>query len=393
MATVTLPSAVGATSMEQVINAVEKMRKDVEFLFAHLNDDNISKLSGEKVFVGNDTLNTALDVQATQISLKATTSYVDSSIAPVITTTDGLDTRLKSAEGSITVQAGQISSKVAQTDYNGNTIASLINQSATTISINASKIDMNGYVTFSSLSTPGQTVIDGGNVTGGTITGSKWKSSSNATPFEIYIGPTVSFKAFTVYNGAIHLYSITDTGVSTEIFTADTNGVKTYGDYLATQTWVSGQGFATQSWVNGKGYLTAGQAGDVYWWNTYSIQRGGSSLKFIYGRAAIQARDYNDTAYGNFEGNAYSNVSRRDLKKDIENYENDALSEIAETQVYTYRYNEDLDTEPKRVGLIFDEAPLEIMMFSGGVDIYGMAAMLWKAVQQLNEKVKTLGTT
>jgi len=42
------------------------------------------------------------------------------------------------------IQAGQISSKVSTTDYNGNTIASLINQTATTIQIQASKIKLEG---------------------------------------------------------------------------------------------------------------------------------------------------------------------------------------------------------------------------------------------------------
>ena len=39
----------------------------------------------------------------------------------------------------------EISTKVSQVDYNGNTIVSMINQTATTIDISASKINLNGY--------------------------------------------------------------------------------------------------------------------------------------------------------------------------------------------------------------------------------------------------------
>ena len=64
-----------------------------------------------------------------------------------------------------------ITSKVSTTDYNGNEIASRINQTATTVSIDASKINLTGYVTLANLSTSGQTTINGGNITTGTISG------------------------------------------------------------------------------------------------------------------------------------------------------------------------------------------------------------------------------
>ena len=50
-------------------------------------------------------------------------------------------------QSEFSIMANQISSKVSQTDYNGNEIASLINQNATTIAIQASKINLNGAVT------------------------------------------------------------------------------------------------------------------------------------------------------------------------------------------------------------------------------------------------------
>ena len=60
--------------------------------------------------------------------------------------------------------ASEISQKVGD-----NEIISKINQTAESIQIQASRVDLAGYVTFTNLSTSGQTTIDGGNITTGTI--------------------------------------------------------------------------------------------------------------------------------------------------------------------------------------------------------------------------------
>lgn len=76
--------------------------------------------------------------------------------------------RATGAEGSlssrITVNANAITLKVSKDG-----VISAINQTAETIKIEASKIDLSGYVTITSLSTPGATTIDGANITTGTL--------------------------------------------------------------------------------------------------------------------------------------------------------------------------------------------------------------------------------
>ncbi|MEK3726829.1 MULTISPECIES: hypothetical protein [unclassified Lysinibacillus] len=71
--------------------------------------------------------------------IKATVSSQSTSIS-------NLGTRVTSAESTISQQSWQISQKVSQTDYNGNTIASLINQTATSVKIQAQNIDLYGAV-------------------------------------------------------------------------------------------------------------------------------------------------------------------------------------------------------------------------------------------------------
>lgn len=58
--------------------------------------------------------------------------------------------RIVANESELVQQANLIASKVSQTDFNGNTISSLINQSATTIKIQAEKIQLEGIVTANS---------------------------------------------------------------------------------------------------------------------------------------------------------------------------------------------------------------------------------------------------
>lgn len=67
------------------------------------------------------------------------------------TTFDTLNGRVSNAESLITQTANSIESKVSKTDYNGVTIASLINQSPTTVKIQAKNIELQGMVTASSL--------------------------------------------------------------------------------------------------------------------------------------------------------------------------------------------------------------------------------------------------
>ena len=45
----------------------------------------------------------------------------------------------------------------------------------------------------------------------------------------------------------------------------------------------------------------------------------------------------------------------------------------------------------KSIGLIYEDSPIEVLDLSGrGIDLYAMASVLWKAVQELNQKMEEL---
>lgn len=108
------------------------------------------------------TQGTSISAIQGQITNKVWTSDITSAVNAYNTNTvQPLVTRVSSAEQKITPAA--ITSTVAS-NITGNQIASIINQSATTVFIDASKINLNGFVTLTQLSTPGATTISGSNI-------------------------------------------------------------------------------------------------------------------------------------------------------------------------------------------------------------------------------------
>lgn len=78
--------------------------------------------------------------------------------AQKVTTVEGTVTTMRS---ELDVLPGEISSKVSSTDFNGNNIVSRINQTATTITIDASKINLVGKVTIGMLD---KTILENGKI-------------------------------------------------------------------------------------------------------------------------------------------------------------------------------------------------------------------------------------
>ena len=134
--------------------------------------DNAYKYFGGRI----ESVKSSIDVIAGTVALKASVQYVDQQIGNVYSDVNKLDSRIQSAESQLIVQANQISTKVSYSDYNGNEIASRINQTATTIKIEASKINLVGAVTVLS-------DISGnlGTITAGTITGVVINVDTDAT--------------------------------------------------------------------------------------------------------------------------------------------------------------------------------------------------------------------
>jgi hypothetical protein len=113
--------------------------------------------------VGNNYLDLSRDIS--EVSIKA--NQIQSTVTRI-------DSDLSTAKSTITQQADQISLRVEKGE-----VISEINQSAESIKISASKIDISGLVTITSLGTSGAVAIDAGNIkASGTITGVKFSNGA-----------------------------------------------------------------------------------------------------------------------------------------------------------------------------------------------------------------------
>lgn len=96
------------------------------------------------------------------------------------------------------------------TKVGDNEIISKINQTAEQITIQASKVDLAGYVTFTNLATSGQTTIDGGNITTGTLKAITIQDTGT-NPSNYW---DLSNGNFVATNGSVGGFTLSDSGLS-----------------------------------------------------------------------------------------------------------------------------------------------------------------------------------
>lgn len=124
-------------------------------------------------------------------------------------------------------------------------------------------------------------------------------------------------------------------------------------------------------------------------WTDVAGTKAGCKLKFLTDGTAIQARKVDDSAAINFNAAAFVVGSMEDTKEEIEEYTEKALDKIKKTKVRKYKLKNH-DNPRQEIGLIYEESPPEIQQ-DEGVSLYNMCNLMWKALQELSEKVESLG--
>lgn len=102
---------------------------------------------------------------ATRSEVSQTADQIRTEVSRVYATKDEMTSSITQTADSINLE---VSKKVGNTE-----VISRINQSAEGIQIQANKVDLQGYTTFTDLATGGRSVINGANITTGTIDASK----------------------------------------------------------------------------------------------------------------------------------------------------------------------------------------------------------------------------
>ena len=125
-----------------------------------------------------------------------------------------------------------------------------------------------------------------------------------------------------------------------------------------------------------------------------------------YMRASIESNG--DAKFGNIYSNGSLVTSDRKKKTGVKKLSGTFLEKVRGSAVYRYRLKQDVipeenaknlkrksvGTKNESVGLMYDEAPEEIRRETESgdkaIDLYGMVSILWKAVQELSDKVDSL---
>ena len=91
------------------------------------------------------------------------------------------------------------------------------------------------------------------------------------------------------------------------------------------------------------------------------------------------------------KANTIEQLSSEKYKNNINIYNGNALDLICNTAIKTYNYIIEEDGVKAHLGMIVEEAPTEVISESGeSLDIGALASLSWKAIQELNTKIKTI---
>lgn len=133
-------------------------------------------------------------LQQTANSLTSSVSTLEGNVSTLQQTAVSLTSRISNAEGSISTLTQTVNS-ISLSVVNG-TESSTIRLIKNGIIVSSANISFSGMVTFTDLSTQGQTVINGGNIAaGGTISGVTLQSMSGMdSGFEVCYGTRYSYQ-------------------------------------------------------------------------------------------------------------------------------------------------------------------------------------------------------
>lgn len=274
---------------------------------------------------------------------------VDDTVCIPTTWTQTMQTQLKiTAEG-------------VQSTVTKDNIISTINQSAESVSINASKIDLTGYVTINSLKAGGTTQIDGGRITTGTVAAARidvdnlYVKHLNAAD-GVFTGSlqavSGTFDTLDAVGGRIHFGTnyIQVNGVGIGY-------VQGFNDISIVPQWITG----------GTGNIGVG---DYYW----------SQVK----------------ATNLYYTKTCEKTSARRYKEDIELLSDAEAGNIDDIRLITYKLKNDSSGE-RQMGVIAEEVetvcPYVVGYVDGqieGVDYSMLSILAIKEIQKLRKRVKTL---
>ena len=271
---------------------------------------------------------------------------------------------------------GEISLEVGEKVSKGEVISS-INLSPESATIQASKINLQGYVTASDLAGSGTTIINGANITTGTIsanrvTGGTLEGSNIKCGNNFYVDTTgkATAKDLDVTGGSMVLTR--DSTLGGAPLTIN----HTYNNVLYTATM-------------GAGALHFKTAGVT----RASFSAGTTSARlYMYGSDGV-LRIQGDASNGNITCVSLTQTSKEEEKKNFKKLEN-ALDIVKDVDIYEYNLKFEEDKDKKHIGFVIGDNykyRKEITSSENdGVDLYSMVSVLWQAVKEQQQEIEEL---
>lgn len=320
------------------------------------------------IYVTTNEMNSAINQSASQIELSVNQKLTGYS------TTEEMN-------ASINIKADEINQVVSK-KVGEDEIISKINQSAEAVSINASKVNLSGYVTISNLSTAGKTTINGGNITTGTIDASK------ATITNINAD---NIKSGTITGRAISGGTITGSTINNgNSFNVDTNGNVTIKDNGTEGKLkiTNGGNFNTTHYSFGSHY--EGPNGYVGIEADFTMA-GGSILVAPSQSELSSGSNYTLIQNGEVDTLTLTQRSLEIAKKNFEKLQS-GLDIIKNIDIYKYNLKSEDDNTKKHIGFVIGDKykySQEVTSDNNdGVDIYSFVAVCCKAIQEQQEQIE-----
>ncbi|NUK29512.1 tail fiber domain-containing protein [Parageobacillus sp. VR-IP] len=129
---------------------------------------------------------------------------------------------------------------------------------------------------------------------------------------------------------------------------------------------------------------------------TISQANGFLALRSVNDRIYLQSpieiravKPYTTGDYIPILASTFNTQSKRDIKKNIEQFNDSVIEKVKNTQIYTFNFQYEEDGTKKHLGLMADEAP-EPIVAGEAIDLYAMISYLWRCVQELIGRVEKL---
>lgn len=351
--------------------------KTLDVSFSQLNstvNSQGSAISSQASAISSNT--SAISANANSISLRVTSETYNAKMGDI-------DSSFSGVSSVIDILSTGISSKVAKDG-----VISSINQSAETITIDAANLNLSGFITATNLSTSGQTVINGGNITTGTIDASKI-SVSNGTSSGCYVMDNAGFRQIGGFNlSALNTlncaygqqFNINYSSGADLVIGSGSPGTK---GRLICQGWDIAPGMTVQASIasitdaikitglNNYGYIQIGCLNESYA-HIYTGTTGG----FYFNH--------------DLHASGFVNTSDRNLKENIGVMDSaESYDTIKSLNTYNYNY---IGDEKIMLGIMADETPLEAAdQFNFlGVNVYSLLTLTISALKESMNKVEIL---